>query len=213
MGKKALVRFKDNMENSAFLNDMNKKIEQGKDLQIVIVGRNAERGLGKTTLAILLCKLLDRHRWDYNKGTVNFEEYKHMYHNLPERSAILLDEMELMADSRRALSKENVQLSQVWSMFRYRQMFTIGTIPSSDQLDKRMKKLSTCRITVIERGLAYPYKYRVDDFSGMITPIRYRNQFGLKEQIRFLDLDGSEDFKEMHKKKVKATKQWMESNS
>lgn len=213
MGKKALVRFKDNMQNSAFLKDMNHKIEQGKDIQIVIVGRNAERGLGKTTLAILLCKILDRHGWDHSKGTVNFDEYKELYHDLPERSAILLDEMELMADSRRALSKENVQLSQVWSMFRYRQMITIGTIPSADQLDKRMKKLSSGRITVVERGLAFPYKYRVDDFSGIVTPLRYRNKYGMKEQIRFFDLDGSEDYKKMHEKKVEATKKWMESNS
>lgn len=213
MGKRALVRFKENMENSAFLQDINDKIEQDKDIQIIIVGRNAERGLGKTTLGILLCKLLDRHEWDHSKGTLNFDRYKELYNELPERSAILLDEMELIADTRRALSKENVQLSQMWSMFRYRQMITIGTIPSADQLDKRMKKLSSGRITVVERGLAYPYRYRVDDFSGKVTPRRYRNDYGLKEQIRWKDLDGSEDKKVMDKKKVKATKKWMEANS
>lgn len=219
MSKRALVRFKQSMENSAFINDMRDKLESGKDIQIVIVGRNAETGTGKTVLAIALSKVLDEHGWDHTKGTLDFERYQELYDTLPPRSAILLDEMELIADSRRALSKENVDLSQMWSMFRYRQMVTIGTIPSADQLDKRMKKLSNGRLTVIERGKAFPYWYRVDDFSGKVDPRRYKKRVWtdsgrlvkFPETITFPDLSDTEDYKEMHKKKEEATQKWMKA--
>lgn len=196
-------------KQSPFYRDMYDRLQKGKDVKILIVGRNAELGEGKTTLAVHLCRLFDCD-WDHTQATVgDLDEFLKMYRDLDKGSAILFDEMEKAIDRRRAMSSDNLDMSKAWSMMRYRQMISIGTLPSPSHMDDRLLELSDARITVTKRSMAYPYYVKVDDFSRRISNVRYRDSDGHKEILRFPNLDLDEDFEKLNEEKEDTTMDWI----
>ena len=163
----------------------NDKLSNDNDIKIIIQGANSQTGVGKTTLAIQLCRFIDRHGWDAEeKAFIDVQQYLNSYLDYPEGSALLLDEIGAGADSRRSTSKENVQLSQGWQLLRSRNIATVATLPSTSMLDGRMLELADIWILVRRRGVAQPYKIQVNDFTGRIS----RDPFAGDEHIRFPDL-------------------------
>lgn len=170
-----------------------RKLSNDNDIKIIIQGANSQTGVGKTTLAIQLCRYIDRHGWNAeDKAFIDINQYLNSYLSYPEGSALLLDEIGAEADSRRSTSRENVELSHGWQMLRARNIATVATLPSTSVLDKRMLELADVWVLVRKRGLAQPYKINVNDFTGQIS----RNPFPNDEHIQFRDLrDGDEDKK------------------
>jgi hypothetical protein len=168
-----------------------RRLSNDNDIKIIIQGANSQTGVGKTTLAIQLCRYIDRQEWSAeDKAFIRPQKYLNSYLDYPEGSALLLDEIGAGADSRRATSTENVELSKGWQMLRSRNIATVATLPSTSMLDKRMLELADVWILVRQRGVAQPYKINVNDFNGAIS----RDAFAGEEHIRFPDLpDGDED--------------------
>lgn len=170
------------------------KLANDNDIKIIIQGANSQTGIGKTTLAIQLCRYIDPEWTAEEKAFIDVREYINAHLDYPKGSALLLDEIEHGADSRRANSKENVELSQAWATLRARNIATVCTLPSISMLDGRMLELADYWILVKSRGLAQPYEINVNDFAPKRTP--QRKPLPGEEHIRFVDLPDDDPDKE-----------------
>ncbi len=161
------------------------KLNNDNDIKIIIQGKNSQTGIGKTTLAIQLCRFIDSDEWHAEeKAYIDIQKYLNDYLEIPGKSALLLDEIGTQADSRRSMSNENVQLSQGWQMLRAFNHATVATLPSTSTLDKRMLELADYWVLVKRRGIAQPYEIKVNDFSGTVA----RKPLPGDEHIQFADL-------------------------
>lgn len=166
--------------------EIKNKLNSDNDAKVIIQGANSQTGIGKTTLAILLCRFIDP-EWDAeSKAFIDVQEYLNAHLDYPKGSALLLDEIEAGADSRRSTSTENVNLSQGWAKLRSRNIATVCTLPSISMLDKRMMELADYWVLVRKRGVAQPYRIEVNDFAPHRAPSR--QAFDGEEHIRFADL-------------------------
>ena len=171
-----------------------RKLNNDNDIKILIVGANSSTGIGKTTLAIQVCRFIDDDWSVDEKAFIDINEYLNRYLDVPGGSALLLDEIEHGADSRRSTSKENVNLSQGWAKLRARNVATVATIPSISMLDKRMTELADYWVLVKERGLAKPHRVRVNDFAPGRRP--QKQPLPGDEHIQFVDLPDDDPDKE-----------------
>lgn len=187
------------------------RLVKNRDLKVIITSSGSTTGTGKTTLAIHLCRwirqtansLFDRDRaWSPDRDSfVDVWEYLRAYKNAHPGDALLLDEAELVADSRRAMAGENVKLSQAWAKLRVKNVATIITLPTTTMLDGRLEELADVWINVIKRGEAHPYYLRTKDFPPR-NVMRFRMKHGAyNEIIRWDDLDDSLTFDIVARKK------------
>lgn len=174
--------------------DAKQKLESDNDIKIIIQGANSQTGIGKTTLAVLLCRYIDPEWNAEEKAFVDVPEYLNAHLDYPKGSALLLDEIEAGADKRRANSQENVDLSQGWATLRARNIATVATLPSISMLDSRMLELADYWILVKKRGVAQPFKINVNDFAPSRTP--QRKPLPGEEHIRFPDLPDNDPDKQ-----------------
>lgn len=181
------------------------KLESDNDVKILVVGANSQTGIGKTTFAIQLARFLDQSgdQWDAESNAfIEVDEYIQAHLNYPKGSCLLLDEIEAGADSRRATSHDNVNLSQAWQTMRARNIATIATTPTMSTVDNRMLELADYWVLVKQRGVCQPFEIRVNDFKPQKVqrkPIN-ANKKGIGEHIVFPDLsDGDEDKKYLDK--------------
>ena len=162
-------------------------IKKDLDAKIIITSHNSKPGLSKTTLAIQMARAWDPHGWTADeKAFMDLYEYKDFYMNGKPGSVLVFDEIEGEADSRRAMSHKNVDLSQAWAQLRYRNMVSICTLPSVSMLDNRLLEMSDYWINVLDRGIAAPHKVSVNDYTGEV----WRQQMGAEGNaiIRYGDL-------------------------
>lgn len=162
------------------------KLNSDNDIKIIIQGKNSQTGIGKTTLAIQLCRYIDDNWSAESHSFVDTKEYVDAHLNMPKGSALLIDEIEAGADRRRAMSEANVELSKAWATMRARNIATVATLPSISMLDSRMLELADFWVLVKRRGLAQPYRVRVNDFNPQKLP--QRKPLPGNEHIRFPDL-------------------------
>lgn len=177
--------------------DIRGKLRDDNDAKVLVVGKNSATGIGKTTFAIKLARYLDTTSDEWRaeeKAHISIPEYIEAHMTKPKGSCLLLDEIEAGADSRRATSHENVNLSKAWATMRAQNIATVATLPSVSMLDNRMLELADYWVLVKRRGLAQPYKIVVNDFNGKVQrkPLnpskKGRPETG--EHIRFEDLPG-----------------------
>lgn len=145
-----------------------KRRRDGRTLLVIIVARDGATGTGKTTLACQLAQSWDTHGWTADRATLDPGTYADKYtsDDTPAKSVLLLDEAEQAADNRRSMSNQNVKLSHLWATMRYREIYSIVTLPSASMLDKRLKELADVKIIVHNRGTAVAYKTKIDDHDG-----------------------------------------------
>lgn len=170
------------------------KLRNDNDIKIIVVGANSQTGIGKTTLAIQLCRYIDSDWNAEDKSFIDIWEYLQYAKECKQGSAILIDEIEHGGDSRRAMSSENVELSHGWAMLRARNIAHVATLPSISMLDKRMLELADYWVLVKRRGLAQPFKINVNNFNPSKLP--QRKPLPGDEHIRFRDLPDDDPDKE-----------------
>ena len=170
-----------------------KKLRTDNDIKVIIQGQNSQTGIGKTTLAIQLCRYIDPEWNAEDKAFIDIHEYLNAHLDYPKGSALLLDEIEHGADSRRAMSSENVDLSQGWAKLRARNIATVATLPSISMLDKRMLELADYWVLVKNRGIAQPFRINVNDFRPSRLPSR--KPLPGDEHIQFRDLPADDEDK------------------
>lgn len=173
-----------------------RKLKNDNDAKVLVVGKNSETGIGKTTFAIELCRYLDQTDEDWSaeeKAYIDIPEYIAAHMEKRKGSCLMLDEIEAGADSRRATSHDNVNLSQAWATMRAQNIATVATLPSVSMLDNRLLELADYWVLVKKRGLAQPYEVSVNDFNGKVQrkPLS-PDKNGNGEHIQFPDLPAND---------------------
>lgn len=162
----ALLREAQNLRESEFWKEYVTRLENGRDMHTA-VSAASETGVGKTTLATTLCLLGDMAGWHVGKATLDPAEYAHLYdkkdycetheqqddvslaaferctdceYTLPPGSWLLGDEWEQAVDARNSMSKENREASHQVATKRYRQIFSVYTLPSKSWMDNRFSE-------------------------------------------------------------------------
>jgi predicted XRE-type DNA-binding protein len=176
---------------------------QDRDMKVIVTARDSATGTGKTTLAVALSKYFDGNGWSADKATLSPQEYVDKYTELEPGSVLLGDEAEQMADPRRAMTEQNVTLTQYWATMRQWRVSTIVTLPSPTMIDKRLKELMDVRIVVRERGLAVAYEKKVDDHSGNVKEKRMH-------RIRWDPLDDDRDYRRLNQMKKERMENFQE---
>lgn len=159
-----IFRETESLRNSKFWHEYLTRLENGRDMHTAVTAAS-ETGVGKTTLAYTLCTLGDMFGWNVGKATLDPAEYAHLYdakdycaehdswdeevplsifercpdcvYQLPPGSWLLGDEWEQAVDARRSNTKENVEASHQVATKRYRQIFSVYTLPSKSWMDSR----------------------------------------------------------------------------
>jgi hypothetical protein len=178
----------------------------GRTLLASIVARDAATGTGKTTLAVQLAQDWDQNGWTAEMATLDPDEYADKYTDeaTPAQSCLLLDEAEQAADNRRSSSHQNVKLSHLWATMRYREIYSIITLPSASMLDKRLKELADLYIVVVERGVAVAYQTKVDDTEG-------ENYLRRLHRVRWQPLDDDPEYQKLTDKKAERMENYSEN--
>lgn len=171
-----------------------------------IVARDAATGTGKTTLAVQLAKHIDENGWTADMATLDPDTYAEKYtsEDTPKQSCIILDESEQAADNRRSSSHGNVKLSHLWATMRYREVYSLTTLPSASMLDKRLKELADLYIVVVERGVAVVYQTKVDDTEG-------ENYLRRLHRVRWQPLDDDPEYQKLTEKKAERMENYGEN--
>lgn len=180
------------------------RLVTGRDMHVVITAAS-ETGVGKTTLAFALALLWDQSGWEVRKATLDPRRYSVLYDEVAPGSALILDEAEQAADTRRGMSKETVKLSHAFAGKRYRQIFGLLTAPSRSWIDDRIGSDSPdywiqCQETPRGRpkGEAKVYRLKSSEHYGEYTP--------KTETITWPVLDDHPEFRRLDRKKRK----WLE---
>lgn len=132
-----------------------KLVRQERDLIIVLDDHNAGRGTGKTVASLLLANAMNQH------GTITREHVamepeaiRNCYTDLPKRSGIVLDEGEVGASNRQAMTKVNQALREICSMGRVQEKYLIINTPIRQFIDKDIQKLADVWISMTKKGEA-----------------------------------------------------------
>lgn len=202
------------------------RLMNDRDLKMVITSSGNTTGTGKTTLAIILARLIhglvqdifDREdEWQAQKNAfMDVWDYLEKYKNANPGDILITDELEYLADNRRSMSSQNVYFSQAWAMLRYKNVVTIGTAPGLYQLDKRIAEHADIWINVLTTGRANTYYLTIDDMTGEHVKKRLKLN-GYKESLVWGPLpEDDEDYSYLTSLKddvgVPGIEQWEEEN-
>lgn len=205
------------------------RINNDMEAQILITGKSATRGLGKTQLAICLAKWLHRcvicescgFVWPYTDPicprceeedpgwrampTWSYEDNAFLRVNRyidaclsTSREVMLFDEIEYAADSRRAMTHENVDLSQALMTLRWKSNIMIATLPTASVLDGRIEQLADVWVNIVRRGDANAYHLWTNDFPPyQRSRIRMTLENGWVETIHWDPIDDDPDYQKL----------------
>ena len=175
-----------------------KRMEGNRDLKVIITAKDAQTGVGKSTLAFALAAswhpMYTGEEWtadDY--ATYDVGDYLQRYRDVEPGTVLLMEEAEQL-DSRRAMASENVDFSHYWMAMRVRQVVSILTLPSTSALDKRLWELSDVWINCECRGRAAVYRVGTNSFNGeMYTEY--------KHDLEWPDVSGHPEMKKLDRQK------------
>jgi len=157
-----------------------KRMENDRDLKIIITAKDAQTGVGKSTAGFALAAswhpIYTSEEWSADEyGSYDIGPYLEQYLSAKNGSVLQMEEAEQL-DARRGMASENVDFSHYWMAMRVRQIVSILTLPSTSALDKRLWELADVWINVEERGEAAVYRIGVNSFSGEMYT-EYVHQF------------------------------------
>lgn len=180
-----------------------KRLRNGCDAVVMVVARDGERGIGKTSFSIDLAKSIHEemgiHEWTWKNAALHPSPYSQLYDSLAPENVVVADDFEKYIDPRRSMSKTNVEISNLWSMWRDRQIVSILNFPSTGQCDERLWKLANYKVVINRRGEARPYTLHISEYHNTWYPRRMRvlGRRGRKVTLYFDDYSKGEDYKMM----------------
>lgn len=157
------------LEPTSWLHQMFlKRMETDRDLKIIITAKDAQTGVGKSTLAFALAAawhpIYAREEWTAEEyATYDVSAYLEKYRNVQSGSVLMMEEAEQL-DSRRSMASDNVDFSHFWMAMRVRQVVSILTLPSTTALDKRLWELADVWINVTRRGAAEVHECQINEY-------------------------------------------------
>ena len=170
-----------------------KRVRQERDLVIIIDDYNAGRGTGKTVGSLQLGEGMDQTEEGVTKekATINPEALRNAYTARPKRSALVLDEAEVGASNRQAMTKVNQALREIMSMGRVEQKYVIINTPLKEFIDKDLRKLADVWISMTARGQGLVHFFEWQSYAEkLMTP--------QKQYITFEDIPGNTRLREVY---------------
>jgi len=158
-------------EDTWIYSQYKKRVRQDRDIKIGIIAEDGETGVSKTTLALYLAIKMDENGFSADKVALDGNELLDLMNiqdGVPYNSAVIADEIQKVADTRRSMSTVNVQLTQAIDMARFRQAYFIYTLPTWGSLDKRVRQSTNILIKCHKDqiGKATVYDIRLNDLDG-----------------------------------------------
>lgn len=186
------------MPSGEFFQRIAKRKRNERDAVILITADDADRGVGKTSLAVTLAKLLDTSHTEFDaeeQGTLSVPRFLQLYDELPKGSTLVLDEGEQI-DARRSMSQENVDASLKMQTRRVNQIVVIITLPSADMIDNRIEQLTDFWVNCEARGRARVYKKK-------IHRIKQSVYYKSLQQLQWPNMDGDDDYEALSRMKAR----------
>lgn len=136
------------------------RVEQNRDLVVLITDSSNDRGTGKTTLALQLAYGMDRTELGLTPEKVSISPYglTESYVEKPRESGLILDESEVGMDKYRAGSAVNKSIRELVSTGRIMEKYLVLNAPADHLVDKDLKSLVDVWILVERRGFANVYR-------------------------------------------------------
>ncbi|WP_136689986.1 hypothetical protein [Halorhabdus amylolytica] len=136
------------------------RVEQNRDLVILITDSSNDRGTGKTTEALRLAHGMDRTEEGLTteKVALNPHPLIESYTQQPRGSGLVLDESEVGLDKYKAGSGVNRAIRELVSTGRVEEKYLILNAPADHLVDKDLKTLVDVWILVERRGFANVYR-------------------------------------------------------
>lgn len=144
-----------------------RRVSNHQDLVILVDDWHSRRGTGKTIASLQLGEGMDQNggiTWE-NVG-MRVEEVRNAYYSLPERSALILDEGEVGASNRQAMTKTNQALREIMSMGRVEEKYVIVNTPNIGFIDKDIRKLADVWMCMTRKGHAVVHYLERNPYSN-----------------------------------------------
>jgi hypothetical protein len=144
------------------------RVEQNRDLVILITDGSNDRGTGKTTLALQLAAGMDRtdEGISMDQVAVDPRPLSQQYTNQPKGSSLVLDESESGMDKYNASSTVNRAIRELVSMGRIEEKYLCLNAPGDHLVDKDLKTLVDVWILIERRGYAKVYRMDYQPHAG-----------------------------------------------
>jgi len=182
------------------------RMDNERDLKIIITADDSETGVGKSTLAGFLSMswtwMFAGNRWTADEyATFNPQKYFELVKQVPPGTVVMIDDAEEL-DARRSMQDMNVKFSWWWMIMRLRQVFTILTLPSPAAVDSRLEELADVWINVLSRGEALAHDIGVQSYGK-------RNVTTEKvHSIEFPDISEHEELQRLTELKKEKMEKW-----
>jgi len=179
-----------------------KRVRQEQDLAIIISDYHSRRGTGKTIASLQLAEGMDQSGgMTTGKATVRAEELRNAYFKQPKRSSLLLDEGELGASNREAMTTTNKELRKILSIGRVEQKYLLINTPDISFLDKDIIKLCDIWILMLRKGVGLVHFLERNPYasgSGVLRP--------KKGLIEFKDIQKGTELRDVYNHLTKQKK-------
>jgi hypothetical protein len=131
-----------------------RRIRNGQDLVIIVDDYHSRRGTGKTIASLQMAEGMDQNG-GLTKANVTIEpqELRNKYSELPKRSALVLDEGEIGASNREAMTVVNRALREIVSIGRVEEKYVIINTPDKGFIDKDIRKMADVWMTMLAKGI------------------------------------------------------------
>jgi len=168
-------------------------LREKRDIIIVVDDYYGRRGTGKTVASMKLADGMDQTgrglTWD--KVSLEPEQIRNAYASQPRRSGLVLDEGEVGASNRQAMTKTNQALREIMSMGRVEQKYVVVNTPVKGFLDGDILKLADVWISMVRKGLGLVHFLEWEPYSErLLTPT--------KQWIEFDDIPAGTDLRDVY---------------
>lgn len=149
------------------------RVEQNRDLVVLITDSSNDRGTGKTTEALRLAWGMDRteEKLTREKATIDPHPLLESYTAQPRGSSLVLDESEVGLDKYKSGSGVNRAIRELVATGRVMEKYLVLNAPADHLVDKDLKTLVDVWVLVERRGFAKVYRMDWNPHEGtQITP-------------------------------------------
>ena len=177
-------------------------ISENRDIIIILDDYWARRGTGKTVSSLQLADGMDQtdEGVTWSKVSLEPEEIRNAYASEERRSGLVLDEGEVGASNRQAMSKTNQAIREIMSMGRVEQKYVVVNAPTKGFIDKDILKLADVWISMVRKGLGLVHMLEWEPYSEqLLTPA--------KQWLEFDDIERGTDLREVYNKLTAAKQQ------
>lgn len=183
-------------KEGTFMHDIfGKVLEENRDIIIIVTDHRGRRGTGKTIASLGMASRLDQsgQGFTFSKCSLDVEQIRNAYASQPQRSALVLDEIEQAAGNRESMTKTNRALREIMSMGRVEQKYVVCNVPIKGFVDTDILKLCDVWISMTRRGRGLVHHLKWDPYLEQLLTEK-------KQWLEFEDIERGTDLREVYNK-------------